>query len=160
MEYRARTIALDWRIAIVAARLNKLVSDELVEGALRELNRLSLEFPTVELFWVPGSFEIPGTISRLIEKGGWDGILALGCLIEGHTDEYRLLSREVTRGCGYLKMTHDVPIGFCVITTPTLEAALERAGAKGNNKGEEAMRNLVEMIVQCRTIRGEATYEY
>ncbi len=151
-EYKARIIAKGLNIAIVCSRFNELVTKELLAGALDKLERLSAEECEVDIHWVPGSFEIPGTVARLLKKGGYDGILALGCLIEGHTDHYRLLASEVTKGCALLAVKNDVPIGFGILTTPTLETALERAGTKAGNKGADAMESLLETIAVYRHI--------
>jgi len=151
-EHKAQIIAGGLKIGIVASRFNELITKELLAGALDKLKRLSVEECEVDVFWVPGSFEIPGTMARLIKKGGYDGVLALGCLIEGHTDHYKLLASEVTKGCATLAMKKDVAIGFGILTTPTLETALERAGTKAGNKGAQAMEALLETIAVYKGI--------
>ncbi len=145
-ELRGQAIGKGYKIGIVIPRFNDLISKELLRGALEELERHSVEECTTEVLWVAGSFEIPQACARMIEKGGYDGILALGCLIEGQTDHYRLLANEVAKALTNLSVAHKVPISFGVLTVRTLEQALERAGTKAGNKGGEAMLSLLEMI--------------
>jgi 6,7-dimethyl-8-ribityllumazine synthase len=155
-EHKPSIVAKGLKLAIVCSRFNELITKELLDGALDALNRLSAKDGDckAEIFWVPGSFEIPGTIARLLEKGGWDGVLAVGCLIEGNTDHYKLLASEVTKGCAMLALKHPVPIGFGVLTTPSLDTALERAGTKAGNKGADAMESLLETIAVYKGIIG------
>ena len=145
-EHSGRAIARGQRIAIVVSRFNELISKQLLSGALDELTRLSEKECTVEVFWVPGSFEIAGMAARLVERGGYDGILALGCLIEGETDHYKLLASEVAKGLAKLSVKGKLPVGFGVLTTHSMEDALARAGVKAGNEGAEAMRSLIEMM--------------
>jgi len=154
-EHKPSIVAKKLKLAIVASRFNELITQELLAGALDALHRLTPEGEegSVEIFWVPGSFEVPGTIAQLIERGGFDGILALGCLIAGDTDHYKLLAAEVAKGCAMLALKKGVPIGFGILTTPNLETALERAGTKAGNKGAEAMESLLETIAVYRQIK-------
>ncbi len=145
-EYTGSQVAKGYKIGVVISRFNELISGKLLSGALDELERHSAEECEVLIFWVPGSFEIPQTTARLLEKGGFDGVLALGCLIEGETDHYRILAGEVAKGLAQLSIKHTVPVGFGILTTHSLEEALDRAGAKAGNKGAEAMVSLLEMI--------------
>lgn len=151
-EHKAQIIAGGLKLGIVASRFNDLITKELLAGALDKLKRLSVEECEVDVYWVPGSFEITGTIARLLKKGSYDGVLALGCLIEGHTDHYKLLASEVTKGCAMLAMEHSVAVGFGVLTTPSLETALERAGTKAGNRGAQAMEALLETIAVYKGI--------
>jgi len=152
-EFSGRTIARGYRIAIVVSRFNDLISKELLRGALLELDRHTEKECDVRIYWVPGSFEVAGTVARLLEKGEFDGILALGCLIQGETDHYRLLATEITKGLSNLSIKNSIPIGFGVLTVSSLEDALERAGTKAGNKGGEAMVSLLEMIDLYKKIR-------
>jgi len=146
IEYSGKAIAHGQKVAIVVSRFNELISKQLLAGALDELTRLSEKECAVEVFWVPGSFEIAGTAARLAEKGGYDGILALGCLIEGETDHYKLLATEVAKGLAKLAVEGSVPVGFGVLATHSFEDALNRAGIKAGNEGALAMRSLIEMM--------------
>ncbi len=152
-EYFGTAVARGYNIAIVVSRFNELVTKELLHGAVTELLRHTDKECNVEVFWVPGSFELPQTVARIIERGGFDGILALGCLIEGETDHYRILASEIAKGLANLSLKHSLPISFGVLTTHSLEEAMERAGAKAGNKGGEAMISLLEMIDLYKKLR-------
>lgn len=154
-EFRGTLVAKGYTIGIVVSRFNELISKSLLAGALEELERHTEVECKVEVFWTPGGFEIPGTVARLLEKGGFNGVLALGCLIEGETDHYRILANEVAKGLANLSIKHDTPISFGILTTHTLEEALNRAGAKARNKGAEALSSLLEMIDLYKKLKGE-----
>ena len=110
---------------------------------------------TMDTYWVPGCFEIPQTVSWLLEQGGYDGVLALGCLIRGETDHYDYLATEVTRGLGSLSTVSEIPVCYGILTCDNLEQALHRAGSKSGNKGAESMQALIEMINLTAVIGGE-----
>ncbi|MEZ5338182.1 MAG: 6,7-dimethyl-8-ribityllumazine synthase [bacterium] len=144
--FRGKCVADGIRVAVVAASFNELVVNQLVEGAEDALERVSMSESEMDTYWVPGCFEIPQTVSWLLEQGGYDGVLALGCLIRGETDHYEHLATEVTRGLGSLATISSVPIAYGVLTCESLEQALHRAGSKHGNKGAESMQSLIEMI--------------
>ncbi len=144
--YRAKLVADDLRLAIVISRFNELVTSQLLGGAMDALERLATGECDTDVYWVPGSFELPGVARRLCASGRYDGVLALGALIRGDTDHYELLASEVTKGLAQISMHTDVPVSFGVLTCDTLEQALHRAGTKSGNKGAEAMMSLIEMV--------------
>lgn len=143
--YSARVIADELKLAIVVSRFNDLVTGQLLQGALDALDRHSVSECSAEVFWVPGSFELPAVAKRLAATGRFDGILALGALLRGDTDHYELLAAEVTKGLANLSMQVDFPISFGVLACDSLEQALHRAGTKAGNKGADAMLSLLEM---------------
>jgi len=150
--YSAKVIAKDVRIAMVASRFNELVTSQLLKGAQDALERHSDSKTDCDIFWVPGSFELPAVARKLCDSKKFDGIVALGALIRGGTDHYDLLATEVTKGLANLSMHTAVPVSFGVLTCDTLEQALERAGTKAGNKGAEAMVSLIELINLGRAI--------
>lgn len=144
--YRAKLVAEDLRLAIVVSRFNELVTSQLLGGAMDALERLATGECDTDVYWVPGSFELPSVTRRLCASGRYDGVLALGALIRGDTDHYELLAGEVTKGLAQVSLKSDVPVSFGVLACDTLEQALHRAGTKAGNKGAEAMMGLIEMV--------------
>ncbi len=144
--YTPRVLAEGLNIAIVASRFNELITSQLLEGALDALERHSVSECNVDVFWVPGSFELPATARKVCDSGRYDGVLALGALLRGDTDHYDLLAAEVTKGLANLSQQSAVPVSFGVLTCDSLEQALNRAGTKAGNKGADALVALLEMI--------------
>lgn len=136
----------DQAIAVVASRFNSMITQQLLTGAEDAFLRHGGQADNLTVVWVPGSFEIPSTVKRLAESGKYDGILALGALIKGSTLHFDVLAHGLTRALTELSVQLPVPISFGVLTTMTLEQALERAGTKAGNRGAEAMQSLIEMI--------------
>ena len=134
------------RFAIVATRWNEFIVDRLIEGALDGLRRHGVDEEHIRLVRVPGAFEIPVACKQLIEAGGFDAILALGCVIRGATAHFEYVASSVTSGCSQLAVTSGVPVVFGVLTTDTIEQAVERAGTKAGNKGSEAASVAIEMV--------------
>jgi 6,7-dimethyl-8-ribityllumazine synthase len=136
----------DARFAIVATRWNEFIVDRLVEGALDGLRRHGVEDAQITLVKVPGAFEIPVACKQLIDAGGTDAILALGCVIRGATAHFEYVASSVTSGCSQLAVSSGIPVVFGVLTTDTIEQAVERAGTKAGNKGFEAATVAIEMV--------------
>lgn len=135
-----------FKIAIVVSRFNRLVTEQLVLGAVDELKRHGVEESNIDIYYVPGSFEIPQVTAWLLQKNKWDGIIALGAVVRGETPHFEYIATEVTRGLGQLARNSKVPITFGIITADDIEQAINRAGLKEGNKGAEAARSLLEMI--------------
>ena len=133
------------RVALVAGRFNQLVTDLLVAGARDELRRCGVEPGAVDLAWVPGSFELPIAAAKLARTGRYSGIVALGVVIRGATPHFDYVAGEAASGLGAVARETGVPVGFGVLTTESLEQALDRAGGKLGNKGAEAVRTVLEM---------------
>jgi len=133
------------RLGIVVSRFNSFITERLLGGALDALARAGADEKKIEIVRVPGSFEIPVTAKRLAETGRYDALITLGCLIRGDTQHFDYLSAEVTRGIQLAAVETGVPIAFGVLTTDTLEQAIDRAGAKSGNKGAEVALTAVEM---------------
>jgi 6,7-dimethyl-8-ribityllumazine synthase len=133
------------RIGIVASRFNAFIVDRLVDGALDAVARSGGSTDEVTLVRCPGSFEIPQVARRLVEQGGVDAVVCLGCVIRGQTAHFEYVAGEAAKGIGQLAMQSRVPVVFGVLTTDNLEQAVERAGAKAGNKGFDAAMAAIEM---------------
>ncbi|MBW1973528.1 MAG: 6,7-dimethyl-8-ribityllumazine synthase [Spirochaetes bacterium] len=133
------------RFGMVVSRFNSFITDRLLEGAMDALLRNGADEENIEIFKVPGSFEIPITAKKLIKSGNFDAIICLGAVIKGDTPHYEYIATEVTKGIAQISLEHLVPVAFGVITTDNLEDAIERAGTKGGNKGYDAAITAIEM---------------
>ncbi len=132
------------KVAIVASRFNSFITDRLIEGAVDALRRHGVEEKDISLVKVPGSFELPLAVRRA-SAGKVDAVVALGALIRGGTPHFDYLSAEVTKGIAQVSLETGVPVAFGVLTTDTVEQAIERAGTKAGNKGFEAALSAIEM---------------
>ena len=134
------------RVGIVATRFNEVVVSKLIDGAADGLSRQGVDMDTVDLAWVPGAFEVPLTAKKMAESGKYDAILCLGAVIRGETDHYAYVSTEVTKGIAQVSLSTGVPILYGVLTTDTVEQALNRAGLKAGNKGFECALDALELV--------------
>ena len=141
------------RLAIVVSRFNSFITERLLTGALDTLSRAGADDRRIEVVRVPGSFEIPVAAKALAQSGRFDAIITLGCIIRGETQHFDYLSAEVTRGIQLAAIETGVPMAFGVLTTDTLEQAVDRAGAKSGNKGAEVALAAVEMANLLRSAR-------
>ena len=139
-------IAEGKRFALVAGRFNTFMTDRLIDGALDVLIRHGASDEDIHLVKVPGSFEIPMIAKRLAESGKFDGVICLGTLIRGATPHFDLIASETTKGIANVSLETGVPITFGVITSDSVEHAIERAGSKAGNKGAEAALAAIEMV--------------
>ena len=142
------------RLAIVVSRFNSFITERLLAGALDVLVRAGAGDKQVEVVRVPGSFEIPVAAKRLAETGRYHALVCLGCIIRGQTQHFDYISAEVTRGIQLAAVETGVPIAFGVLTTDTLEQAIDRAGAKSGNKGADAALSAVEMATLLQKVSG------
>ncbi len=133
------------RFGIVIARWNEFISGKLLDGALDAIRRHGGDAAAVTVAWVPGSFEIPLAAQRLARSGRFDALVCLGAVIRGATDHYQFVASEVTKGVAQVGLETGVPTIFGVLTTDTIEQAIERAGTKAGNKGFEAAVAAIEM---------------
>ncbi|MEZ4383424.1 MAG: 6,7-dimethyl-8-ribityllumazine synthase [Nannocystaceae bacterium] len=148
------------RFAVVVARFNAFITDRLLDGAIDTLVRSGARAEDITVVWAPGSFEIPMVVSQVLEAGGFDAVITLGCLIRGDTIHFDLIASEVTKGVAQLALAFSTPVTFGVITTDNLEQAIHRAGSKAGNKGSEAAQAAIEQARLFRALgdlRGEAT---
>ena len=133
------------RFDIVVTRFNSLITEQLVTGATDCLLRHGVQDGDIDLFRVPGAWELPTAVARVAEVKKYDGIVALGCVIRGGTPHFEYVAGEATRGLGAIARTSRVPISLGVLTTDTVDQALERAGTKAGNKGWDAALSVLEM---------------
>lgn len=144
-----------FRFAIVASRWNDFISSRLVEGALDALERLGVNEKQVEVFRVPGAFEIPLLALRLAESEKFDAIICIGTIIRGQTPHFEYIAGEVTRGIGEAGLQTGVPVVYGVVTADTVDQAIDRAGVKLGNKGFEAATTAVELVNLYKAVKGE-----
>lgn len=133
------------RIAIVAARFNEFIVDSLVKGAVDTLGRNGVDADRVTLVQVPGCFELPLVARRLARSGKYDGVIALGVVIRGATPHFEYVAGNCAAGLARVSLDEDLPVIFGVLTTETIEQAVERAGTKAGNKGADAALTVLEM---------------
>ncbi len=134
------------KVAIINARFNHIITDRLVEGAKDAFLRHGGSEENLDLVLVPGAFEIPFVLNKLLESGKYDGICCVGAVIRGSTPHFDYVSAEATKGVANATMKHGKPVTFGILTTDNIEQAIERAGSKAGNKGFESMTGLVELI--------------
>ena len=133
------------RFAIVVSRFNSFITERLLDGALDALRRHGVEEKAITVIKVPGAFEVPLAVRKAAEQKV-DAVIALGALIRGGTPHFDYLSAEVTKGVAQAMLETGVPVAFGVLTTDTVEQAVERAGTKAGNKGAEAAQSAIEMV--------------
>ena len=137
------------KVTIVVSRFNSFITDRLLDGALDALRRHGVEEKGITVVRVPGSFEIPLGVRRAAGQKV-DAVIALGALIRGGTPHFDYLSAEVTKGVAHVMLETGIPVAFGVLTTDTVEQAIERAGTKAGNKGAEAAQSALEMVSLLR----------
>lgn len=133
------------KIGIVASRFNDFICGRLIEGALDALTRSGAEEKDIAVYKVPGAFELPLVAKKLAKSARFDAIICLGAVIRGATPHFEYISAEVTKGIAAVGMETEVPVAFGVLTTDTIEQAIERAGTKAGNKGWDAAMSAIEM---------------
>jgi len=143
---KGELILKDQAVAVVVSRFNSMVTQALLNGAEDVFVRHGGDSDRLTIVWAPGAFELAAVTRRLAESGKYAGVLVLGALIKGGTLHFEVLANGVTRALVDLAAQSAVPIAFGLLTTQTLEQALERAGVKSGNKGSEAMTSLIEMV--------------
>jgi len=134
------------KFGIIVSRFNSFVSERLLEGALDTLLRSGAEDGAIDVARVPGAFEIPLMAQKMARSGSYDAVICLGAVIRGATSHYDLVANEAAKGVAQVGLDTGVPIIFGVLTTDTIEQAIERAGSKAGNKGSEAALAAIEMI--------------
>jgi 6,7-dimethyl-8-ribityllumazine synthase len=142
----------DGRFAIVAARFNDFIVDSLIKGSLRCLRQHGANDADIEIIRVPGAFEMPVAVDRIAASRRVDGIIALGAVIRGATPHFGYVAGECVKGISAAGKKHGIPVGMGVLTADTIEQAIERAGSKAGNKGEEATLAVIEMVNLLRRI--------
>ena len=141
-----KLLAEGQRIGIVAARFNDFITSKLIGGALDAFKRHGGNEADMDLAWVPGAFEIPLVAKRMASTGKYDAVVCLGAVIRGATPHFDMVANEATKGIANVGLQSGVPVIFGVLTTDSIEQAVERAGTKAGNKGYDAMTTAIEMV--------------
>ena len=133
------------KFGIVASRFNTFIVDHMIEGCLDTLARHGCNVSDCVLVRVPGAFELPGAVSKMADNNEFDGVIAIGAVIRGGTPHFDYIAAEVTKGVAQVSLDKGCPVAYGVITTDTIEQAVERAGSKAGNKGSDAALSAIEM---------------
>ena len=133
------------KFGIVVSRWNQFIVHKLLDGALDALNRHGTDENDITVAYCPGAFEIPLVAKKMVQSGRYDAVIALGAVIRGATPHFEYIANEVTKGIAKIALDADIPVILGVLTTDTIEQAIERAGSKGGNKGFEAAVSAIEM---------------
>lgn len=141
------------KVAIVVSRFNDMVTKELLEGALDCLKRHGAAEDDVHVYWVPGAMEIPPVAKNVVNVKKYDGVICLGAVIRGATPHFDVVAAESAKGVARISMESEIPVIFGILTTDSIEQALERAGTKAGNKGWDAALNMIEMTNLVRIIK-------
>lgn len=134
------------RVAIIASRFNHIITDRLVEGARDSFLRHGGSDENIDLILVPGAFEIPFMLDRVLSEGSYDGVCCVGAIIRGATPHFDYVAAESTKGIANVTLRYKAAVSYGIITADSIEQAIERAGSKVGNKGYDAMTGLIEMI--------------
>lgn len=143
--YEGKLIAQGLKFGIIVGRFNEFIGGKLLSGALDALKRHGVEENDIEIVWVPGAFEIPLIAKKMAYSKKYDGVICLGAVIRGSTPHFDYVSSEVTKGIAHVSLESEIPVIFGVLTTDSIEQAIERAGTKAGNKGFEAAVTAIEM---------------
>jgi 6,7-dimethyl-8-ribityllumazine synthase len=141
------------RFAIVVSRFNSFITERLLSGAMDALNRSGALADLVDVIKVPGSWEVPLVAGEVARQHRYDAVICLACVIRGETPHFDYVAAEAAKGVAHVAAETGVPVAFGVLTTNTLEQAIDRAGAKGGNKGFDAAMTAIEMANLLRTLR-------
>ncbi len=143
--YEGKLIAQGLKFGIIVGRFNEFITGKLLGGALDGLKRHGVEEADIEIAWVPGAFEIPLVAKKMAKSGKYDGVICLGTVIRGATPHFDYVASEVSKGVAHVTLETEVPVIFGVLTTDSIEQAIERAGTKAGNKGYDAAMTAIEM---------------
>ena len=150
--FEGKLVSEGIRVGIVAARFNDFIVSKLVGGCEDTLLRHGVRPEDISLAWVPGAFEISLIASKMAKSGKYDAVIALGAVIRGSTSHYDYVCSEVSKGVANVSLNSDIPVMFGVLTTDTIEQAIERAGSKAGNKGSECAQGAIEMVNLIRAL--------
>ncbi|HCY8224743.1 TPA: 6,7-dimethyl-8-ribityllumazine synthase [Staphylococcus aureus] len=153
MNFEGKLIGKDLKAAIVVSRFNDFITGRLLEGAKDTLIRHDVNEDNIDVAFVPGAFEIPLVAKKLASSGNYDAVITLGCVIRGATSHYDYVCNEVAKGVSKVNDQTNVPVIFGILTTESIEQAVERAGTKAGNKGAEAAVSAIEMANLLKSIK-------
>ncbi len=141
-----KLVAEKIKVGIVVGRFNEFIGSKLLSGAMDGLVRHGVEEEDIDIAWVPGAFEIPLICKKMAESGRYDAVIALGAVIKGSTSHYDYVCAEVSKGIAQVSLSAGIPVMFGVLTTDTIQQAIERAGTKSGNKGYDCALSAIEMV--------------
>lgn len=150
--FEGKLVSEHIRVGIVCARFNEFIVSKLLSGCQDTLLRHGVQAEDIAVAWVPGAFEIPLIASKMAKSGKYDAVIALGAVIRGSTSHYDYVCSEVSKGVAGVALNSDIPVMFGVLTTDTIEQAIERAGTKAGNKGAECAQGAIEMVNLIRAL--------
>ena len=150
--FEGKLVSENIRVGVVCARFNDFIVSRLLAGCEDTLLRHGVREEDIAVAWVPGAFEIPLIASKMAKSGKYDAVIALGAVIRGSTNHYDYVCSEVSKGVANVALASDVPVMFGVLTTDTIEQAIERAGTKAGNKGAECAQGAIEMVNLIREL--------
>ena len=150
--YEGKLVSEGIKVGIVCARFNEFIVSKLLSGCEDGLLRHGVKPDDISVAWVPGAFEIPLITSKMAKSGKYDAVIALGAVIRGSTSHYDYVCNEVSKGIAAVALESDIPVMFGVLTTDTIEQAIERAGTKAGNKGSECAQGAIEMVNLIRAL--------
>ena len=144
--YEGKLVSQNIKVGIVVARFNEFITSKLLAGAIDGLKRENVNEDDIEVAWVPGAFEIPLIAKKMANSKKYDAVICLGAVIRGATSHYDYVCAEVSKGIAQVSLGAEIPVMFGVLTTDTIEQAVERAGTKAGNKGFECAQGAIEMV--------------
>ncbi|MCD8238526.1 MAG: 6,7-dimethyl-8-ribityllumazine synthase [Clostridiales bacterium] len=144
--FEGKLVANGIRVGIVCSRFNEFIVSKLLSGALDGLKRHDVADENINVAWVPGAFEIPVIADKMAQSGKYDAVICLGAVIRGSTSHYDLVCNEVSKGIAQTSLKRGIPVLFGIVTTDTIQQAIERAGTKAGNKGYDCALSAIEMV--------------
>lgn len=150
--YEGKLVSQDIKVGIVVARFNEFITSKLLGGAIDGLKRENVKEEDIEVAWVPGAFEIPLIAKKMADSKKYDAVICLGAVIRGATSHYDYVCAEVSKGVAQVSLNAGIPVMFGILTTDTIEQAVERAGTKAGNKGFECAQGAIEMVNLIREL--------
>ena len=150
--FEGKLVSEGTKVGIVCARFNEFIVSRLLSGCEDTLLRHGVQAEDITVAWVPGAFEIPLIASKMAKSGKYDAVIALVAVIRGSTSHYDYVCSEVSKGVANVALSSDIPVMFGVLTTDTIEQAIERAGTKAGNKGAECAQGAIEMVNLIRAL--------
>ena len=151
--FEGQLAAAGLRFAVIVSRFNSFITERLYQGAMDALTRSGADPDLVDVIKVPGSWEVPLAAAEVARQHGYDAVICLSCVIRGETPHFDYVAGEAAKGIAHASMETGVPVAFGVLTTNTLEQAIDRAGAKSGNKGFDAALTAIEMANLMRALR-------
>lgn len=150
--FEGKVVSSGIKVGIVASRFNEFITSKLVAGAMDGLIRHDVNEDDVDVAWVPGAFEVPLIAKKMVGSGKYDAVICVGAVIRGSTSHYDYVCSEVSKGIASVSLSSGIPVMFGILTTDTIEQAIERAGTKAGNKGYDCALGAIEMVNLIREI--------